>query len=86
MLKTITIALIFGGALALFACGDDAACTEGEKQCAGEQIQECAADGTWGEATDCDAGQMCSTGHDGMAYVHCMEMEHGMDDDMDGME
>lgn len=89
MLKTTTAALIVGAALALFACGEDEACTP---QCVGEQIQECNTDGTLAEAADCPEGQMCVTGHDGMDYVHCMAMDTGgmdMDDnssmdDMDG--
>ena len=70
MFKTTTTALIFGAALALIACGGDEDCTA---QCAGEQIQACNDDGTLAAAADCPEGQMCSTGHDGMDYVHCMD-------------
>ncbi len=89
MLKTTILALILGAALALVACGDDEVCTP---QCADQQIQVCNDDGTLAAAADCPEGQMCSAGHDGMDYVHCMAMDGGgMDmgdnssmDDMDG--
>lgn len=79
MLKATTIALALGVTLTLVACGDDeAACTA---VCAGEQIQECNDDGTLADAVDCPEGQMCSEGHEGMEYVHCMADDHGMGDD-----
>ncbi|MBT6175669.1 MAG: hypothetical protein HOI23_00380 [Deltaproteobacteria bacterium] len=88
MLKATTIALALGASLALFACGDDQeGCTP---VCAGEQIQVCNDDGTLADAADCPEGQMCSEGHDGMEYVHCMagddsgmDMGDGSMDNMD---
>ena len=61
--------LIAGAALAVTAC-PAAQCEDGEQQCSGDQVQTCA-DGQWGEATDCDAGQACMTMDSGVE--HCME-------------
>ena len=81
MLRTATIILIACASMALHACGDDeGAC---EAQCSGDQIQLCNDDGTLAEATDCPDGQTCSSGHDGMEYVHCMGDDHS---GMDGMD
>ena len=78
MFRTATFVLA-AAAMALYACGDDTetGCTP---ECVGEQIRECNDDGTLAEATDCPEGEMCSTGHEGMDYVHCMAPDH---DNMD---
>ena len=77
MLKTATFVLLAGAAMVLYGCGDDAGCTAGESQCSGEQIQVCLEDGTWSEPADCpEAGQTCSSGHEGMEFVHCMTDDH----------
>jgi hypothetical protein len=54
----------------------DGSCEAGAMQCVGMQIQTCSEDGTWGEAADCPEGQMCSEGHEGMDFVHCMDESH----------
>ena len=82
MIRKTSILLIAIASMALYACGDDTACTTGESQCSGDQIQVCGEDGTWSEPTDCpEAGQTCSSGHEGMEFVHCMADDHGAGDD-----
>ena len=84
MLKTATFILIAAAAMVLYGCGDDAGCTAGELQCSGDQVQTCLEDGTWSEPADCpEAGQTCSSGHDGMEFVHCMAENHGEGDHSD---
>ena len=82
MLRKASILLIAIASIALYACGDDTSCTAGENQCSGEQVQVCGEDGTWGEPADCpEAGQTCSSGHEGMEFAHCMAEDHGAGDD-----
>ena len=81
MLKMATFVLMAAGAMVLYGCGDDAGCTAGEQQCSGDQVQTCLEDGTWGEPADCpEAGQTCSSGHEGMEFVHCMTPDHSEHD------
>ena len=76
MLRIMSLVLFAGTAIALHGCGDTT-CTTGEQQCSGDQIQTCLDDGTWGDAEDCaETGTVCSSGHEGMEYVHCMAHDH----------
>ena len=81
MIRNMSVLILAIASIALYACGDDAGCTAGENQCSGEQIQVCGEDGTWSEPADCpEAGQTCSSGHEGMEFVHCMAQDHSSGD------
>ena len=92
-LATLALGLLLAAGVS--ACDEDTTdngCDPGAQQCDGAQIQTCTAEGAWGEAVDCPEATMCSSGHDGMDYTHCMEMNDGpdgmggMDDGMGGMD
>ena len=80
MLRITTLLFTFMAAIFLYGCGDESGCTAGELQCSGDQVQTCLEDGTWSEPADCpEAGQTCSSGHEGMEFVHCMADDHDHD-------
>lgn len=68
---------VLGLAVLMVACGDDEACSTGDKKCSGEQIQACT-DGIWGEVEDCPTGQSCMD-MPGNSEDHCMAGDMQMD-------